>query len=213
MRIAFLGYGRLGGPLADYLQRLGHQVTLAAHDADSDAVKKTLARNPDLEVDPPAVAVRAADVVFLATPFRATEAVLASVAGDLQGKVLIDCTNPVGPGFTHGLGNTEAGSERVQKLAPGARVVKAFSIYGFENVENNAYPGYNVKPAMLFCGDDAEAKETAARLIAELGWDPIDVGGLDQALHLEHLTLLWVHMVRGNRVSPNIVWAALRRSG
>jgi hypothetical protein len=90
-------------------------------------------------------------------------------------------------------------------------VVKAFSIYGFENFEDNAYPAFDVKPAMMFCGNDAAAKAVAAGLIAELGWEPLDVGGLEQALHLEHMTLLWIRMVRMGRRSPHLVWAALRR--
>ena len=48
---------------------------------------------------------------------------------------------------------------------------------------------------MLFCGDDAAAKTLVGELVARLGWDPLDVGALDQALHLEHMTLLWVKMV------------------
>ena len=50
-----------------------------------------------------------------------------------------------------------------------------------------------------------------ASLIAALGWEPLDVGGLEQALHLEHMTLLWVRMVRVHRHSPNLVWAKLAR--
>ena len=96
-------------------------------------------------------------------------------------------------------------------LAPQAKVVKAFSIYGFENFENSAYPGYNVKPAMLFCGNDAAAKGIVSQLIGELGWEPVDVGGIEQALHLEHMTLLWVRYVRAGKQSPHLVWAALRR--
>jgi len=64
---------------------------------------------------------------------------------------------------------------------------------------------------MMFCGNDATAKQTVAGLIAQLGWEPLDVGGLEQALHLEHMTLLWIRMVRVNRASPHMVWAALRR--
>jgi predicted dinucleotide-binding enzyme len=64
---------------------------------------------------------------------------------------------------------------------------------------------------MMFCGRDAEAKETVGRLIAELGWEPLDVGGLEQALHLEHMTLLWVRMVRAGGHSPHMVWARLQR--
>ena len=87
----------------------------------------------------------------------------------------------------------------------------AFTIYGFENFEDSSYPGYNVKPVMMYCGKDAVAKETVGKLIAQLGWDPLDVGGLEQALHLEHMTLLWVHMVRVNGHSPKMVWAMLTR--
>jgi hypothetical protein len=47
--------------------------------------------------------------------------------------------------------------------------------------------------------------------IAQLGWHPLDVGGLEQALHLEHMTLLWVRMVRVMGQSPHRVWAMLTR--
>jgi hypothetical protein len=211
MRIAFLGYGNVGAPLADHLRRRGHEVTLAAADPASEGVKKALARNRDLRVAAPREAVGGAEVVFLATPFQANEEVLKGVAAELAGKVLVDCTNPVGPGLRHGLESRESGSQAVQRLAPAARVVKAFSIYGFENFEDSAYPGYAVQPVMMFCGGDAAAKKAVAGLIAELGWEPLDVGGLEQALHLEHMTLLWVRMVRVNGASPHMVWARLRR--
>ncbi len=77
--------------------------------------------------------------------------------------------------------------------------------------EDSSYPAYRVKPVMMYCGQDLVAKETVGKLIAQLGWDPLDVGGLEQALHLEHMTLLWVRMVRVNGHSPNIVWAMLTR--
>jgi predicted dinucleotide-binding enzyme len=64
---------------------------------------------------------------------------------------------------------------------------------------------------MMFCGDDAAAKQTVGELIAQLGWEPLDVGGLEQALHLEHMTLLWVRMVRVGGATPHMVWARLRR--
>lgn len=211
MNIAFIGYGNVGGPLADHLQRAGHQVVLAAEEPLSETARKALGRNANLKSAPPREAVAGADAVFLATPFQANEAALAAVATELKGKILVDCTNPVGPGLTHGLNNTRSGSEMIQSLAPESKVVKAFTIYGFENFENSAYPGYNVKPVMMFCGADAGAKQDVARLIADLGWEPLDVGGLEQALHLEHMTLLWVRMVRVSGYSPNMVWAALRR--
>lgn len=211
MRIAFLGYGNVGAPLADHLQRLGHEVTLAAADPASDGVKKALARNGRLKVATPREAVGGAEVVFLATPFQANEEVLKGVAAELAGKVLVDCTNPVGPNLSHGLNNAQSGSAMVQALVPDAKVVKAFTIYGFENFEDSSYPAYDVRPVMMYCGEDAAAKTTVGDLIRQLGWEPLDVGGLNQALHLEHMTLLWVRMVRVDGHSPNMVWAVLKR--
>lgn len=211
MTIAFIGYGNVGAPLADKLQRAGHRVILAARDAAADSVRALRQRNPGLEVLAPEPAVAAADVVFLATPFAANETVIPPLAHALAGKVLVDCTNPVGPGLSHGLRSEQSGSARLQALAPAAKVVKAFSIYGFENFEDNAFPAATVKPAMFFCGADPGAKQSVARLIADLGWEPLDVGGLEQALHLEHMTLLWIRMVRPAGRSPHLVWAALHK--
>lgn len=211
MNIAFLGYGQVGTPLADHLQRLGHQVTLAANDPRSERLKTALAKNPNLDVAAPREAVRQAEVVFLATPFQANQAAIEAVADEMRGKILIDCTNPVGANLSHGLNSLESGSELIQRMAPETKVVKAFTIYGFENFEDTSYPGYNVKPVMMYCGNDMDAKKVVGELIAQLGWSPLDVGGLEQALHLEHMTLLWVRMVRVMGQSPHRVWAMLTR--
>ena len=211
MNIAFIGYGNVGAPLAIHLQQAGHDVTLAAPDPGSVSLAKALARNPSLRHAPTLDAVRGADAVFLATPFQAAREALEPVAEALEGKLLVDCTNPVGAGLKHGLNSVQSGSEVIQAHAPRARVVKAFTIYGYENFENSSYPGYNVKPAMMLCGDDPDAKRMVSGLAGQLGWEPLDVGGLEQALHLEHMTLLWIRMVRAKGGSPNLVWAALRR--
>jgi len=211
MRIAFLGYGNVGSALANRLQRLGHEVTLAARDPQSEGLAKALAKNGALKVGEPATAVRSAEVVFLATPFQANVEVLTPLAGELAGKILVDCTNPVGPGLSHGLGSVQSGTERIQALLPETKVVKAFSIYGFENFEENAFPDSEVAPVMMFCGDDGAAKVTVGGLVRELGWQPLDVGGAAQALHLEHMTLLWVRLVRMGGHSPHTVWAMLSR--
>lgn len=211
MNIAFIGAGRVGAPLAARLAEAGHQVVLAESGGESASIAAALLRSSRLSSRPMVDAVRSADVVFVATPFPVVQEVLPPLADALAGKVLVDCTNPVGPGLTHGLRSERAGSEVVQSLAPGASVVKAFTIYGFENLEDASYPAYTVRPAMLFCGDSPEAKVRVSQLISECGFEPVDVGALSQALHLEHMTLLWIRMVRVDGRSPNVVWAALRR--
>ncbi|WP_017300276.1 NADPH-dependent F420 reductase [Nodosilinea nodulosa] len=211
MKLAFIGIGQVGAALAGNLAALGHSVTIAARDPSSKTVTEALAKYPALAVAATEDAIAAAEVIFLATPFAAVSAALAN--GDaFAGKVLVDCTNPVGPGLTHGLDSKRSGSEAVQSLVPQARVVKAFTIYGFENFEDSAYPGYgDLKPAMLIAGDDAEAKQVVATLCQDLGWEPVDTGPLSMSLHLEHMTLLWIKMARVQGGGAGFVWARLQR--
>ncbi|WP_020559502.1 NADPH-dependent F420 reductase [Thiofilum flexile] len=211
MKIAFIGYGNVGAPLADHLQRLGHQVTLAAKNPESDSVQKAQAINPALQVAEPLQAVSEASVIFLATPFQVASEALQQVQAALKGKIVVDCTNPVGAGLTHGLNNTQSGSEYLQAFIPNTALVKAFTIYGFENFQDNHFLNSSSKPAMLYCGNNKAAKETVGQLIEQLGWQALDTGELNQALHLEHMTLLWIKMVRLQGRSPHLVWAALER--
>jgi predicted dinucleotide-binding enzyme len=212
MNITFIGIGNVGGALAANLVKAGHRVTIAARDLQSASVQKALQGQPALSALPVEEAVTAAEVVFLATPYAANADALSGLSGALRGKVLVDCTNPVGPGLTHGLGSSTSGAEVVQSLAPEARVVKAFTIYGYENFINTAYPGYgDVRPAMLIAGDDAAAKAQVATLCADLGWRAVDTGPLSSALHLEHMTLLWIKMGRAQGKGAGFVWAMLER--
>jgi 8-hydroxy-5-deazaflavin:NADPH oxidoreductase len=211
MNIAFIGIGQVGSALAGHLAALGHTVTIAARDRNSKSVTIALAKHPQLQVASPLEAIAAAEIVFLATPFTAIQAALAE-AGDLSGKVLVDCTNPVGPNLTHMLNSEKSGAEVVQSLAPNAKVVKAFTIYGFENFEDNSYPGYGaLKPAMLIAGDDAIAKQGVSELCQALGWEAVDTGNLAMSLHLEHMTLLWIKMARVQGLGPDFVWAMLHK--
>lgn len=209
MKIAIIGIGKVGFAIANHLQKKGHHITAASNNPDSQSVKKALAQNPAFVVQTVQKAVDAADIAVLATPFQAIEQALQGIS--FKGKTLIDCTNPIGPGLTHGLNNLKSGAERVQELAPDSRVVKAFSIYGVENLVDSSYPGHNVKPVMLIAGDDPSAKSLAAKVVEEMGFSPKDAGALSRSLHLEHMTLLWVKMVRVDGHNPHLVWAALEK--
>ncbi len=212
MNLTFIGVGNVGAPLADHLQKLGHSVVIAARDPQSQTVQQALNRNPALLVQSPLEAVESADVVFLATPFAAIESVLTPLKSALKGKVLVDCTNPVSADLAHGLQSQRSGSETLQQLEPDAYVVKAFTIYGYENFEDSHYPGYgDLKPAMLIAGNDAAAKSVIADFCQQLGWEPVDTGNLSMSLHLEHMTLLWIKMARVQGRGAGFVWAMLQR--
>ena len=209
MKLAFIGIGRVGFALGNNLQQKGHEIIVAHDDPNSTSVKSALERNVHFTILSLKEAIDQAQIVFLATPFKLNEAIIGRL--DFKGKTLIDCTNPVGPGISHGLDSKISGAEKVQEWAPTANVVKAYTIYGFENLENSGFPDYNVKPVMLIAGNNEEAKTQVSQINKDLGFDTLDVGNLPQSLHLEHMTLMWVKMVRANGHHPNFTWAYLER--
>lgn len=209
MKLAFIGIGKVGFALANSFQQKGHEIVTAHNNVQSDSVLKAQKQNSSFTALPLQEAINIADVVFLATPFMAAEKILQPL--DFKGKTLVDCTNPVGPGISHGLKSKISGAEKVQEWAPSSQVVKAYTIYGFENLENPSFPDYNVKPVMLISGNDEGAKKLVESLNTDLGFETLDTGDLSQALHMEHMTLLWVKMVRANGHHPNFTWAILKR--
>jgi 8-hydroxy-5-deazaflavin:NADPH oxidoreductase len=209
MTLAFIGIGNVGFAIANTLQKKGHDILIAHNNSASESVQNALSQNPNFKVKPIQEAVNAADVVVCSIPFKANEMTLKDL--DFQGKTLIDCTNPVGAGISHGLKSEISGSEKVQEWAASAKVVKAFSIYGFENLIDSAFPNFNVKPVMMIAGNDANAKTQVAQLCTDMGFETLDTGKLDQALHLEHITLLWVKMARRDKHHPNFAWAYLEK--
>ncbi len=209
MKLAFIGIGNVGFAIANNLQKRGHYIIVANNDENSETLKKALEKNSNFSVKKIQEAIDEAEIIFLATPFQANEEILKNLK--FNDKVLIDCTNPVGAGISHGLKSEISGSEKVQEWAPDAKVVKTFTIYGFENFINSDYPNYNVKPVMMIAGNDIEAKAIVSKINSDMGYETLDTGKLDQALHLEHITLLWVKMVRRDGHHPNFVWAKLEK--
>jgi hypothetical protein len=209
MKLAFIGIGNVGFALANNLQKKGHEIVIAHDDETSETVERAQQKNQNFKTKKVEEAIDFADVVFLATPFLANEEILKPL--QFSGKTLIDCTNPVGKGLSHGLKSNISGAEKIQEWANDARVVKAYTIYGFENLMNVSFQKYNVKPVMMIAGNNSASKQIVTKLNDDLGFETLDTGNLDQALHLEHMTLLWVKMVRRDGHHPNFTWAMLER--
>lgn len=116
MKIAVIGAGNVGSALATAWVRAGHEVLLGSRDASgkqSPVAGAKLVANSE--------AARAAEVVVLTVPWAAVPEVLKSLAAEIKGKVLIDCTNPIGEGFQLTVGHTNSGGEQVAALAQGVR--------------------------------------------------------------------------------------------
>lgn len=190
-RVAVIGAGHIGGGLARAWTRVGHQVVLGVR-APDDAEVLALARELGAQVTTPSEAAAKSDVVVLAVPAQAVEALLPTL--DLKGKVLIDCTNHIGPGFSLSFGHTTSWSEQLARAAPGAKVFKSFNAQGAENL---AAPVYATGPAAnFFCGDDAEGRAIVEQLVRDVGFEPVFAGPLVRARVLEPLMMLWVTAAR-----------------
>jgi predicted dinucleotide-binding enzyme len=197
MRIAVMGSGNVGRTLASGLQAKGHDVTLATREPSRPELGVWSAET-GVAVDDLASAAAGAELVVLATAWSGVAEALAAVGpGNLDGKVLVDVTNPLR--FTDRLelavGHGDSGGETVQRFAPGARVVKAFNTVGFELMVDPDVPGG--PPTMFVAGDDPDARSVVAGLAAALGWAVHDCGDLRAARLTEPLAMLWIeHALR-----------------
>jgi 8-hydroxy-5-deazaflavin:NADPH oxidoreductase len=208
MRIAIIGMGNVGGALGGRWAAAGHEVVFGARDP-KDAKTIAEAKAAKAGVASVADAAGKGEVVVLAVPWKAVPDALAS-AGDLKGKVVLDCTNPLTADLSGlELGTTTSAGEEVARRAPGAQVVKIFNTTGAGNMANPDYGG--PKPTMLYAGDDAGAKGVAARLASDIGFDPVDVGPLRAARLLEPFALTWITLAIQQKLGPDFVFQILRR--
>jgi predicted dinucleotide-binding enzyme len=133
-----------------------------------------------------AAAVRLADVVILAVWYQKMADTIRE-AGDLAGKILVDISNPITEDFKHlAVGHITSAAEEIQKLAPRAKVVKAYNTIFSELLPAEARQGR--APLQVFvAGDDEVAKRAASEVVAKGGFEPVDSGPLSNARFLEPL--------------------------
>jgi 8-hydroxy-5-deazaflavin:NADPH oxidoreductase len=209
MRISIIGSGNIGGGLGRAWRRKGHDVTFGARNPE-DAELVALCKETGARAASVSDSVRDAEVVAFAVPYAALDDTL-HATGELDGKVVIDCTNAVerGPGGAQlKYGHTTSSAEQLQARIPKAHVVRSFNAQGAENLANPVYGG--VPASNFYCGDNADAKRVVAQLVADIGFEPVDAGPLASARFLEPLMLLWINVSRtvGSR---DIAFKLLRR--
>lgn len=209
MHIAILGSGNVGQALGGGWVRRGHQVVFGSREPHSEKVQ-TVVRTlgAGVSADTPQAAVAQADVVVLAVPWRAAEEVVKGIHG-WEGKILIDTTNPIAPGFQLAVGHTTSAAELVAGWAFGAHVVKAFNSTGANNMANPVYQG--AATTMFIGGDDRAAKVAVSQLAQDLGFDVADVGGLTTARWLEPLAMVWISLAMGQGQGRDIALKLVRR--
>src|SRR3954463_10942054 len=174
MRVGVIGAGRIGGGAARLLACAGHDVLLAFSRDDARLRELAADIGTSAQVGTPADAAAFGDVVIISVPWPAIDDAIAQ-AGSLDGKVVIDTTNPFGSGGWEGPEGRTTTQVNQERLA-GAKVVKSFNTLtaGFQ-LQAAGRTGTD-RVAMFLAGDDAEAKQIVSRLIDDAGFDPVDAG-------------------------------------
>jgi len=209
MQIAIIGTGSVGSTLGGRLAEKGHQVIYGTRDPQNDKVKKLIDSQKGTKAKSVREAVAPSEVVVLATPWPATEDAVKS-AGDLKGKIVIDCTNPLAPKLSGlSVGLTTSAGEKVADWAEGAHVVKAFNNTGYKNMGNPVYGSKSL--SMFICGEDPNAKKKVSTLVTELDFEVVDCGGIKAARYLEPLAMLWIHLAVNVGMGDDVGFKLLRR--
>jgi NADPH-dependent F420 reductase len=209
MKITVIGTGNVGSVLGSRWAEQGHQVIFGTRDPHSDKIQKLLAEaGPNAGAAQIGEAITGSEVVVLATPWPAVQEIVEGTQewGD---RIIIDCTNPIGPGLGLVVGHTTSGAEQVAAWARSHRVVKAFNTTGAENM---ADPSYQSQPITMFiCSDDSEAKAAVARLAEELGFEVADTGKLAMARYLEPLAMVWINLAIVQKQGRDMAFKLVRR--
>jgi 8-hydroxy-5-deazaflavin:NADPH oxidoreductase len=208
-KIAIIGSGNVGANLGINLARHGFTLRFGVREPAKaqDTVAQCQGKAEAVSVS---AAAQWADVIFLTVPANAALEAVRSL-GNLQGKVLVDCTNPLtwndGPVWAP----PAEGSVTAQlaKAFPGVRVVKGFSTFGAEFHLDPSVGGTSIDVPLA--GDDADAKAQVSAIAQAAGFTPLDAGPLRNAAVLENLAILWIHLALKGGPGREVAFKLLKR--
>ncbi len=198
----------MGGKLGTIFARAGHEVVFSY--SHSDAKLKRLAGDAGgrARAGTPAEAAQDADALLLAVHWSRINDVLKK-AGNLSGKVIVSCSMPMNAGDTDlVIAHKSSGAEALAKKVRRADVVSAFSTVPSEVLFGvfRSKRRRRRRPSLLYCGNDKKAKNVAARLIRDVGFQPVDAGPLRIARYLEPFTLAIAQLAYEGDDGPEIAY-------
>ena len=186
-RVAVIGLGNIGKTVASNLIKGNRQVILASHKIeDANALASQLgdlAKPADVKT-----AIKDADIVVLSVWFSTIQELFKEYALELQGKIIIDPSNPIAPdgngGFKKIIGADESAGEILKGLLPiGAKLVKALGSLGAGSLAGEAFQ--NPGKVLFYATDDEIVRSEVDALIRDNGFEPVSIGGIDQSIKME----------------------------
>jgi predicted dinucleotide-binding enzyme len=210
MKIAVIGTGGVGATLGPKWGAAGHTVAYGSRAPESDKVRQlTAVSGFGAIATNPREAVAGADAIVFAVPWPAARETL-TLIGNLDGRVLIDCTNPLLADLS-GIecGHLTSAAEQIAGWAPGSHVVKAFNTASTKVMRDPRFGEH--RATMFYCGDDEAAKQVTRQLIEDIGFEPVDAGGLLSARYLEPLAMLYIHLAIKQGWGSNSAFKIMKR--
>jgi predicted dinucleotide-binding enzyme len=203
MKIAIIGTGNVGGALATRWAQAGHEILLGVRDTQQFKGAELL-QNPNTTVHTIESSATQADAILVATPPQVAEELAKSI-GNVAGKIVIDASNAVRTKPEH----FPTAFHAFEALT-GAEVVKCFNTTGFENMQNPDYG--HTRLDLFMAGNSARAKEVAAQLAKDAGFDQCyDFGGSDRVELLEKFALSWINLAIFQGMGRDIGFKLVRR--
>ncbi|SDA85711.1 hypothetical protein SAMN03159475_0155 [Pseudomonas sp. NFPP33] len=209
MNITLIGTGNMGSAFAQQLSQAGHQVRITGRDLNKASA--LAAQHQNVEAFAADHALGQNEVVIVATAYQDAVIALSSL-GNLEGKVVIDITNPLTAdymGLT--IGHSTSAAEEIAKALPGVELVKGFNTLFAQVLASGPTFANEQQGSVFLASDSARAKQTATALAQSLGWKTVDAGGLINARYLEAVAGFNIYLGYGAGLGTQIAPAWLSR--
>jgi predicted dinucleotide-binding enzyme len=196
MKIGIIGSGTVGRVFGTAFLKEGYQIMLGTRNISKDEVVKWKKENVAGNIGKFDEAAKFGELLVLCTSGDAAENA-ATIAGidNFKNKIVIDTTNPIAKeapvnGVLKFFTSLEESlMEKIQRLIPDAKLVKAFNSVGNAVMYKPNFPGG--KPTMFICGNDDGAKKTVTDILTVFGYETEDMGKVEAAGTIESLCILW----------------------
>lgn len=190
--VAVIGTGDMGDSLGPRFAQLGYRVVYGSRDPESEKVQALVrSTGAGASAATPPEAAQQGDIVLMVVPWPAMEKVAQSL-GDVAGKIVVDVSMPFeqgADGYPQKMVETSS-AEMIQAFNPGARVVKAWATLGSQVIDNINVVGGPI--SIPLASNDRQAKETVAKIVSAMGFDPVDFGPLRMAREIETLQMIYM---------------------
>ncbi|MGG7438523.1 NADPH-dependent F420 reductase [Chryseobacterium arthrosphaerae] len=187
-KVAVIGLGNIGKTIAGNLIKGNREIIIAGRKIeDARSLAKQL--GPLATAEDTASAIVDADIIIMSVWFNVEQELLSQYRDLLKNKIIIDPSNPIAPdekgGFRKIIDESESAGEIISaKIPEETRLVKAFGTLGAASLQTAAFQGLE-QAVLFYASNDSSVDKDVEQLIADSGFDPLKVGGIDQSVRIE----------------------------